>query len=278
MKYLLSTIFALSLLISSAQTYTPLLSPNSIWVVEYEEYMSFPPQKWQLTFKHEGDTIINNKTYSQYGKISFPYSSYAFLREDKNTQKVYRYDLSQVNNECVLYDFSAQPGDTLYLCEFVIIIDSVRTITLSNGDERKIIYHHGSVDGTYYIEGVGSDVGFLEISEPVGPPSIEMMCFKEGETNLFGNRCGEISSINEVNLTLKKLKVYPNPSKSKIQLSQKFNDNAHYIIRNSLGKEIQKGVYQNTPINIKNLKPNIYSIEILDEYNQSFQKTKFIVN
>lgn len=276
MKYFAVFILSLGLQFTNAQNYTPLLSPQNTWTVEYVDYLQFPYRIEKVTYRHEGDTTINNHTYKIYGKEVWPFSGPAYLREDNTQKKVFQYSASS-SEECVLYDFSAQAGDTLHLCHFIIVIDSIGTTTLSNGDVRKILYHHGTVDGTYYIEGVGSDVGFLEISEPIGPPSVEMMCYKNGEEDIFGDRCGEVSSILETASFSNRSLVYPNPGSGSIKFKQKISPNVRYVIRNTLGAEIQKGTYENTAIDIQFLKPSIYFIEIIDEDNQSIQKAKFVV-
>lgn len=270
MKYLLSITLTLCFLITNAQNYTPLLNNNQQWVVEYEDYIALPPVKWERIYQYQGDTIIDNKNYQDFGYNNF-------LREDVENQHVYY--TTKDGPECLLYDFSVQAGETFVPCHYELLtVDSIGEITLKNSSSRKVVYYTLKMgDSGYYVEGIGSSISLIELSETLGPPAISLMCVKQDGADIFGDRCGEVSSINETNLTVKELRVYPNPSKKSFQLNQKFTDNAHYIIRNSLGEEIQKGVYQNTTIDIENLKPSIYSIEILGENNEPIQKAKFVV-
>ena len=98
-----------------------------------------------------GDTIINSLTYKKLDQMEsmIPNSEcfFGFLREDTAAQKIYFKD-NLSSPEMLLYDFSLQPGDSIYY-DFVVTnwyytsgyfkVDSIRTETIQAGP-RRIFY------------------------------------------------------------------------------------------------------------------------------------------
>ena len=187
MKGIITSLFLILPILLLAQFYAPLLEPQKVWTVEYADYVIIPPEVEQKQFYYVRDTIINNTTYGVYGPN-------VFLREDTINQKVYFIETLNASDECLLYDFSAQPGDTINNCDFEFIIDSVNTITLPGGSERKILYYSGGIGDQFYIEGIGSSAGLLELSQLIGPPSIDLMCVRKNGEYLYGERCDQVTS------------------------------------------------------------------------------------
>lgn len=189
-----------------------LLENEKTWTVEYADRISLPPDIRQLTYAYAGDTVIAAATYGLFGNG-------AILQEDTINRKVYAYDEYSLDaRECLLYDFAARTGDTLTLCHGLqIVIDSVSQIVLNNGKERKIFYYTGGINGAYYIEGIGSNLGLLELSEAIGPPSLELMCVRTNGVELYGNRCREVvSSVFEASLQRPVPSLYPNPATDQV--------------------------------------------------------------
>lgn len=76
--------------------------------------------------------------------------------------------------------------------------------------------------------------------------------------------------------SLNTLKLHPNPSQNKIFISGNFNENSNYIIFNSLGVPVKKGIYDGE-VSILNLTEGYYIIEILNTskyYRLPFLKVK----
>ena len=202
MKLTLTLISFIWVAVLSAQTYNPFLEEDKYWTVETNDYINIPPVVYQNTYYYQGDTTIDLQSYKNYGVI---------LREDTIQKKVYLRDEGYLGGECLLYDFSAQTGDTIETCNFTITIDSVSTILLLNNENRKIFYYSGTITGEYYIEGIGSNEGFRYLSELVGPPSFDLMCVKQNDIEIYGSRCDEIVGVREDLSVKSNVIIYPNP-------------------------------------------------------------------
>ena len=204
-------------------TQTPhLLEEDKQWTVEYADYIIIPPVIDQVSYVFEGDTLISGVTYGNFGNG-------AFLREDTLSQKVFLYFDS---GECLLYDFQAATGDTLELCyDLQVVIDSISTITTQDGISRKKLHTSGeNALGLYFmIEGIGSNLGFVEIGEAIGPPSMDLMCVKKGGTEIYGERCAELVSTEIPQHHSPRLILYPNPARDYIYLDPLYSNTDIYI-------------------------------------------------
>ena len=75
---------------------------------------------------------------------------------------------------------------------------------------------------------------------------------------------------------LNTLKLYPNPSQNKIFISGNFDENFNYIIFNSLGVPVKKGIF-NGEVSIFNLTDGYYVIQVFNSskyYRIPFLKVK----
>ncbi|OQB30657.1 MAG: hypothetical protein BWY08_01017 [Bacteroidetes bacterium ADurb.Bin174] len=157
----------------TAQRYVPFPTENAQWNVFYASQRDFSPMDTTLLqYSLQGDTIINGKTYSKFcqniGTIDNPmYKGIGGIREQD--RRIYywgpgyttNYNTQSYDFEYLLYDFSKQLGDTVWISEhlkYVIAgIDSVKI-----GDEYRRRYQipgpfltaRDSFD--YIIEGIGS--------------------------------------------------------------------------------------------------------------------------
>lgn len=236
-----------------------LLENEKIWTVEYADRISLPPDIRQLTYAYAGDTVIAAATYGLFGNG-------AILREDTINRKVYAYDEYSLDaRECLLYDFAARTGDTLMLCHGLqIVIDSVSQIVLNNGEERKIFYYTGGINGAYYIEGIGSNLGLLELSETIGPPGLELMCVRKNGTELYGNRCAEvISSAAEVHLSSTGIIVYPNPTTGVVSVDTAVEIGYFQLIDHQGNVMLSKRPGTNT-LHFDNLTAGLYLLALYD--------------
>ncbi len=134
----------------------------------------------------EGDTIINGMQYKKLfvreelykhaslttqfvdSLVSFNDQFFGGIRED--SQKIYVssifYDISM--NEKLMYDFSAQVGDTVEVWhdffDGSVVIDSINSIIVSDGSSRnKFVLKStfGDPLPVFWIEGIGSNYGLL---------------------------------------------------------------------------------------------------------------------
>lgn len=252
-----------------AQDYIPFLDTKTIWVVEYNDYNSLPPENWQVKYQFQKDTLIDLIDYKYYG-------NYAVLREDTVNRKVYLRDDHMLDNECLLYDFNAKQGDTIDVCNFQIVIDSVSKTNISNGEERKIFYYQGTIAGEYYIEGIGSNVGFIQLSEPIGPPNIDLMCVKKQEIELYGQKCDNVTSVSNHSKNYIEINIYPNPTNSVLNFDADIELKTFRIIDNT-GRIVLHNTIVNNTIELRSFKPGLYMIEFYDRKNELIKRNKFII-
>lgn len=236
-----------------------LLEKDKTWIVEYADRISLPPDIQQLTYAYTGDTVIAAVTYGLFGNG-------AILREDTLLRRVYAYDgAPEDTQDCLLYDFAANPGDTLELCHgFQIVIDSVSRTLLNNGEERTIFYYTGGINGAYYIEGIGSNLGFIEISEAIGPPGLELMCVRKNGTELYGNRCNEvISNVLDAGGRLSSITVYPNPTAGDITIETEM-EIGHFQLIDLQGHVILEEKPKGSTLQIGQVRAGLYYLILFD--------------
>lgn len=253
-----------------SQQYNPLLDPETVWTVEYNDDIALPPENWQVQYKFIKDTVIDLIEYKYYGNN-------AILREDTLNRKVYLRNNFSPNNECLLYDFNASQGDTIDVCDFQIVIDSVSNINISNGEVRKIFYYQGTISGEYYIEGIGSNEGFIEISEPIGPPGIDLMCVKKQDLELYGQRCNEVTSTSNQTKINVLLNIYPNPTSSVLGFDTDVPLKSFRIFDSS-GKCVLYNTITSNTIELQNFRSGFYMIEFYNDNNELISRKKFIYN
>lgn len=264
MKLLYTPILLLAASILNAQSYTPLLQPDNFWLIEHTEIVGgVMPNTTYVSFKAGIDSTINGVTYKNF--------SNNLIREDVASKKVYRYDKNSPNNECLLYDFDPQIGVEKAFCDFSVTIDSVTTIKIKNGDNRKKFFYSGTVDGEYYIEGIGSKNGLFNLSNATGPPYEFMACVKKGSVEMFGDNCDKALSVD--NLLNSELVVYPNPSNNIVKINS--DKNFDFKIIGSDGKILKRGLVIDGEISISNLKSATYILELKDTNEGSTKSILF---
>ncbi len=186
----------------------------------------------------------------------------------------------------LLYDFSANTGDTIILDYFPtydgsplkMIIDSTGTIIV-NDDERKIQYitcGDGIVIefGHHVIDGIGNTSFMFPTLD--GTMNGPLRCYQDSIVDLFLNPfhpnygwnhqdCEEIITGIEETESIEIISVFPNPTKSSISIKN-IDRKTAYKIFNINGKEIKQGViYKSNEISIKELSKGIYFIELENE-------------
>ncbi len=266
-KKFIAILFLIWAIVGSAQTYHPFLELNKVWTVEWANYMAIPPIVYQITYTYLGDTVINSIEYKNYGTI---------IREDTVLRKVYLYEDGYPNDECLLYDFNAQPGDTLDVCNFGIVIDSVSTIQLLTGELRNIFYYSGTVTGEYYIEGIGSNEGFEYLSEPIGPPAYDLMCVKQDTIEIFGDRCDQVVGLGEIVSSESFVNFYPNPAEDFLNIENS-KDIETFWIFDLMGRDRLHGKITSNKIYFNSLSSGFYIIVFRDINNRLVDIKRVII-
>ncbi|HEY6162982.1 MAG TPA: T9SS type A sorting domain-containing protein [Bacteroidia bacterium] len=160
-----------------SQQYFPLIADSARWHV----FWSNGTGSFTDIFKTTIDTVIGNLTYKKVTHTSWLSSNDLFLREDTAQKKAWYLDPDSTG-EKILYDFSLQQGDSIYL-EFGpqwmgpilgtgwYVVDSIRNTNISAGIRRKFFLYSRSNPPVWFtsqsqsvppaliwIEGVGASI------------------------------------------------------------------------------------------------------------------------
>ena len=247
----------------SAQT-LPLLEEDRRWTVEYADPVTLPPESYQLHYQYQGDTLIGATTYRRFGYGTL-------LREVPATGKVYRLLDS---GECLLYDFDVAAGDTLQLCEDLEVrIDSIGSVTTNDLIERRkyFVSSDNAIHLEYYLEGIGTNLGFVEWSEPIGPPFLSLMCVMEGELEIYGDRCDEVvTSLTELPGVGGSVRFYPNPTWGPLTVDSEL-PYSNLLVYNLSGRLVFEAEFRKEEYRIDRLAPGIYFACLRDQQGKNLR-------
>lgn len=253
----------------SAQNYYQLLDTLNRWTIAYDYYTDLPPKIEKIHYQYIGDTVINSKTYKDFG-----YG--AILREDTVIKKIFLHKDIYPDFEVILYDFAAEKGDTVSDGLMQYTIDSVSTFRLKNNEIRNIFYYSGGLTyNSFYIEGIGSNVGLIELSEFIGPPKIWLDCFSHNYLPIFGSGCFAVSG-DKIFSKSENVSIYPNPTQEQIWVESKSEIN-YYTITNLNGQIIEKSIFENNKISLTNFEVGYYVVTFYQTDNSILDRKKIIV-
>jgi len=221
----------------SAQSYHPLIRPNTYWDVQFTDG-SICDLSGGIQYFFQGDTIISGITYNKVyglgivavnpGPYCPPYAIdtnqpllYFFMREDTTEKKVYKIGLHDTVED-LYYDFSLEHGDTLksnyaYMFGSTYIVDSVDWISLNNGELRKRFRLN---NGEYYVESIGGgSKGFAQyINNTFGGASIQECVNENGVQLWYYDPCFGTLGIEQHRNDLK-FEISPNPFTTSAQIN-----------------------------------------------------------
>lgn len=233
MNRTLILVFFLMMGVASATAQHPLQMPQEGAI--YREYCeSYDPSNWPYIFKHryqylvQGDTNINGLAYkmlheTNYGDNIITSEFIGGMRSDSSgkvfvwmadSMFLFRYSNAQNCHaqECLLFDFSLNVGDTIsvhnHWSQFVVLQKD--TITISGQPRLRF-----SLSGQEVIEGVGWIRGlFHPLTQPF-ELSVWLSCYSDSNIfyspmNLNQQGCLSVSVGNDHDET--ELRVFPNPS------------------------------------------------------------------
>lgn len=279
-----------------SQDYFPFPDSNAIWN-EYSIHVEYPTNVASKTrYGTIGDTIIENFEYSKIYRLiddtclNINNAEYFGVIREEN-KKIFALTTYHGDEEILLYDFSAEEGDTVYSnAQFgymanPVVISNIDSIVLLDGTTRKRYWINGSLD-EFWIEGVGSQGGlFTPITDLItNYYEPHLSCFKQNETTTYLNNyscdkcfCSLGTSIKETDGLQNEIRIYPNPASNNIKIDFVLNAESSITrLFNLSGKLIENILSNSFPIqmNINNLPNGIYLIQI-DTENKIFNK-KFI--
>jgi hypothetical protein len=209
---------------ASGQSYYPLVTSGKVWSTRHI-YCKIWPDTFSSYVKFGQDVTIGQyvfKTILQTpNSDSSSWGPIGYMRED-SLKHVYAYPSS--SGEFLLYDFSALPGDSLFLSgnPDPYVVDSITWTTLRDGSQRRQFFLHCYDCIEIWIEGVGCLRGLTDagMCGAVGDnPSL--MCFIEHDTVKYHNsdfeECSLTTGISEVTND-PPVRIYPNPAKDQITI------------------------------------------------------------
>ncbi len=227
MKRIILSLILLSPLFALSQTYHPLVSETSLWSV-YHYYCKADNNPFSQYVKFQGDVILNDTVYKQIwvceDTLTEPWATYGLIRED--AQKRVWVRSSPQFAEMLMYDFSALPGDTLWLNAnpYLYIMGDQDSIQLLDGTWRKqyhLIYAVWPDCNEVWIEGIGCLKGVLESGTCsfVGD-SPSLICGLSHDTILYHNslfeECHVITGIPHPDTPA--FRVSPNPASGAVNI------------------------------------------------------------
>jgi len=267
-----------------SQEYHPLVEENKTWYV-------IGGQGWYdgtTIYKCEGDTIIGDITYkflfSSIEEFPVNWDSRGLLREDED-HKVYftdNYGNDTINfNPRLLYDFGAEVGDTLNVFPGIFTDDSLEIIiyqidsVLVDGEYRKKTWFNCEMNIGWWIEGIGSNTGLLEVGFYclIICPTLELGCVKKDEITIYPDgHTGNCFLVGIDELTEEKqlFDIFPNPASGYLVVSPKTNSQSNLLFElyNNIGMKVSQIELMNnfpTRINVKEFENGLYLYSITNE-------------
>lgn len=254
MKYI---ILLIAFFLSAQVMGQPYLNETSQWK-QYFRHTAFPPGLVfveDVVIQLDGDTIVGATTYHRVLKTGFATTYY--IQSGDTTyhgpiheymdpirevdQYMYTYD-RQAGHEYLLYDFSAEVGDTLKsgYCKRDTVI---RIDTIYLGDRPRKRFHlpagaHGEI--CTLIEGIGPNFGlYWQPCNEVPDPQIYLQCFSQDGNFIQLDSTFDCSGLILADEVIKAdaLSIHPNSFTDEIEIDfpDAFNQSASISIVNLMG-------------------------------------------
>ena len=253
LSLLIGTVMAQSFIYQSGQQWNILVEPIEPSLSRFT--MIFHTEGMNLT----QDTVTyENKEYCiLYADIQdIEYSRIGLFREDNGKVFYREFDgkSSEIGNECLLYDWNLSVGDTVFVQqgdnETGLVLDAVYD-TIFNGENHRVfslIYKSDLTLTEKWIEGIGSELGFPYSGtrlHPINPFNYDMttglLCYyKDGNLAWQNPEC-DTCVIDYWNLDEEEtlpLIVYPNPTRSNINICLSNQGKSHLEVFDFTGRRI----------------------------------------
>lgn len=282
-KYILIYLILLSSQIMLSQSYVPFQFGNTRWMYNEEKMFS---TKSYCYFSM--DTVGYYHNGNKYSKIEFvqapaysPSNTVYYVFDDTTQRKVFMLDTS-TNQENLLYDFSANVGDTIFSVYNgstygldTVIIDSIKTI-----NSRKYFYSHriniAWSEICVWIEGIGSnyDLFLPSIKIPgILEVYLRLICHQHNNNINYGtvNECNNfLTSTPTFQKDDNTLQVQYNPINRYVTVSNIQNIQYHFSFFDISGKLLIKSTSNSMSkqISLHNLSSGIYFYKVTTHSNQ----------
>jgi hypothetical protein len=262
--------------IAGAQTYQRLIQPDKYWEVMECDRTLICNYTGGARHHFDGDTVINMQTYAKmYGQAlispwgTTPYCppfgvspnmglSDIYLREDTAAQRIYRFEPWD-NTETLVFDLTIQAGDTVGPPGDQVVLDSISTVDLGDGIQRRV-YHFPS-SPSQFVEGIGTLYSWWPFSPPSRIPAHcdVVPCVEHEGIVLHGWCSGPLSTDDQSAET--DLTPHPNPASDQIQLPSIGEGPSQVYIHDQLGRLVlrQDLFKENANVDIRALHPGTYN-------------------
>lgn len=283
----LFTLFALLLMTGrvtiKAQDNVPFLQEGNEWnslsvgmigwdIISYTNYVNWC----------SGDTIIDGVLYSKIMGTTDGNNPRLFtlLREEEG--KVWNKELN-IQTEVLLYDFSANVGDTLRIGNFdeELVLDSISIEQIGGVDRKKFWFglEYDFLGEPYavetWIEGIGSSFGLLCSGYwGITGGYYCALCFHQNGDLVWQNPEYDACTVTAVEETKdSEIVLYPNPAKEKVTIEG--TEAAKVEVFNALGQLVNT-VQGRNEIIFGGLPKGIYSLHITAT-NGKIYNTKLVI-
>ena len=284
--FTLFLLFALSSLNAFSQS-IPMLDTNVSWVQRQVSYADNIVEYFPYSIWSNGDTLINDTLYykiywgDEYQTTS---SQESYIREDNGkiffrmTEEIdyacFAYDDSPFNQDLLLFDTTADEGDTIEVWNYWnaspisrLLISNVDTLFIAGMDRRVLSFY--SLDTFAYgdwIEGIGTDRGLFAPWCSEVQILIELGCYSVNDSLVYQylSNCGLVG-VEEYDLN-NQISILPNPSDRYIAIQNERNSNALYAITiyDLKGREHirQEGLNHDSKVDISEFPSGMYFVHI----------------
>lgn len=242
---------------------------------------------YNFSYYLQGDTIINTLTYHKVYKSAGTAHEHCAIggtlnnwynlnneyagsyRQDTAMKRVYFISPFAIQ-ECLLYDFSLNVGDTLNngcTCGNNCIVSSIDTVQIKNNYRKRINFFMSAYS---QIEGIGSTAGLLEPYIPFESGGT-LICFSQNGQTLYPDTITAcyiiIAGVNEIKDS-KLYSISPNPfhTSAILQVSSECI-NSELIIYNTIGSKVKQQSIraESIQINRNDLANGFYFFKIITD-------------
>ena len=263
-----------------AQDYEPIIQEGNEWhTLDVIVTPGFPPNDYYSTLVHwlSDDTLVDDVRYTKVLETRNGEGTprlATLLREE--TGKVWK---RKSATDILIYDFTAQVGDTLRFGDFqefdYFVVDSISIEQIGGTDRRKFWFGleydfmGEPVAIETWTEGIGSDMGLLFSGWYYTTGGYyKALCFHQNEELVWQNDYYGTCMIDAVEEEVAPaVSVYPNPASETVRIEG--IGPAEVQLHNALG-QLVKTVENTHEINVAGLPQGVYLLRIRDEEGKVF--------
>lgn len=268
----------------SAQVYHPFVQYGA-----YRDEFSSPGElaicyyTYGTRYWFSGDTTLGGQTYHKLwwspilGDVGTPFCPpyqvdtsdrllFGLMREDLQTRRVFRY-YPEAGAEFLLYDFGAQPGDSIDVDypPVRVYIDTIVTEIWNDGSERQRWLVQSPVGGA------GSWLESLGNTNALWTPAAGLcicpyaLCYQQEGENLYGNVCATAVSAGEPNAARQPaVRILPNPASCEVRVAG--NPFDRLTLHDFSGKTVLEKTWS-TPVSsagltVGHLQPGLFQVNL----------------